>query len=82
ISLRMDTWHCITPTTQNLSVLGTQSPPKALGLSRQAIKGPDGTGGIPQGAVTSLLGAGEWLKFNSEAIYGTKTSGILSRRKY
>ena len=48
----------------------------------QAIKGPDGTGGIPQGAVTSLLGAGEWLKFNSEAIYGTKTSGILSRRKY
>jgi len=33
--------------------------------------GPKWDGTIPEGAKTGLLGMGEWLKVNGEAIYGT-----------
>ncbi len=34
--------------------------------------GPQPDGRLPEGAVRSLLGMGEWLKENGEAIYGTR----------
>lgn len=34
--------------------------------------GPQPDGRLPEGAVKSLLGMGEWLKENGEAIYGTR----------
>lgn len=36
--------------------------------------GPDGKGNIPQKAQQNLLGAGQWLKENGEAIYGADAS--------
>ena len=34
--------------------------------------GPDGTGTIPEQAVVNLKTAGEWLKINGAAIYGSR----------
>ena len=34
--------------------------------------GPQPDGRLPRGAVKSLLGMGEWLEANGEAIYGTR----------
>ena len=34
--------------------------------------GPDGSGLIPEGSVTSLKAVGKWMEVNGEAVYGTK----------
>ena len=36
--------------------------------------GPDGDGGIPEPAVRIMEQIGDWMKINSEAIYGTTAS--------
>jgi len=38
--------------------------------------GPDGEGNIPQASVDSLEFIGEWMKVNSESVYGTKRGPI------
>jgi alpha-L-fucosidase len=41
--------------------------------------GPQPDGRLPQGAVKSLLGLGEWLKVYGEAIYGTRVCAPYKR---
>jgi hypothetical protein len=50
-------------------LLGARSPPSECRALR------DGT--IPEEAAEKLLGRGEWLDMNGEAIYGTSASIML-----